>query len=161
MAGKGSGKKTGGKTGSPAKPLTSKDSVSCIVNKVTVDTLCDSLNQLKISLGQTPDQQQNLDIGEQVDIREVISNLISAVQAITSNVNKIKSTQEDQETKIRWQGDEIDEIRQRGFKGNVIVSSLPNQTQGKISLIKTDEELRREKINYHAISYYQSSTGEI
>ena len=34
---------------------------------------------------------------------------------------KIKSTQEEQETKIRWQGDEIDEIRQRGFKGNVIV----------------------------------------
>ena len=37
MAGKGSGKKTGGKTGSPAKPLTPKDFVSCIVvNKVTV-----------------------------------------------------------------------------------------------------------------------------
>ena len=157
MAGKGSGKKTGGKTGSPAKPLTSKDSVSCIVNKVTVATLCDSLNQLKISLGQTSDQQQNLDIGEQVDIREVISNLIAAVQAITSNVNKIKSTQEEQETKIRWQGDEIDEIRQRGFMGNVIVSSLPNQTQGKISLIKTDEELRREKITMqsHIISLVQ------
>ena len=68
MAGKGSGQKTGGKTESPAKPLTSKNSVSCIVKKVTVTTLCDSLNQLKISLGQTPDQQQkpdSVDTGEQ------------------------------------------------------------------------------------------------
>ena len=76
MAGKGSGKKTGGKTGSPAKPLTPKDSASCIVNKVTVHNLCDSLNQLKISLGQTPDQQQKPDsvnTREQVDTREVIS----------------------------------------------------------------------------------------
>lgn len=142
MAGKGNRKK---KTVSSSEL---NDSVSCIVDKCTVDTLWSSLNHLRTSLGLQVDYQEDQD-GENQNLNGVITKLISAVQSITINMDRMRAIQEKQEILIRQQGDEIDEIRQRGLKGSIIVSSLPNPTKGTVSLIKSDDQLRREKMTMH------------
>ena len=40
--------------------------------------------------------------------------------------------------------DEMDECRQRSLKGNLIITSVPNNTRQKVSLLKTDEQLRED-----------------
>ena len=129
-------------------------SVPCLVDKDMIDTLFSSLNQLRVNLGMDSDParepKDGEEDGEPQDIRGVITELISAVQTITNKLSEITSVQEEQEKKLRYQEDEMDEIRQRSLKGNIIVSSLPNKNKGKVSLLKSDDKLKSEKLTMQA-----------
>ena len=145
-------KKDGTKVSSPP----SSGPVSCIIDRSMLDTLFSNMHILRTSLGLEPD---HLEVPEEMeneseevprDIRGLISNLILTVQTITNNLNKVRSVQEEQEKRLRFQEDEMDEIRQRSYKGNIIVSSIPNKSKGKVSLLKSDEQLRSEGLTMQA-----------
>ena len=86
---------------------------------------------------------------------QVLTHLVKAVSALTQQFNSLKEAQVEhpagvdvpevrnlQET-VRVQGDEIDECRQRGMKGNLILCSPT--ANNKINLIKSDDQLREAK----------------
>lgn len=170
MAGRGNNRK-GRKGPIPALIVPSPeetDSVSCLVDKSKLDTLFSTLNYLRSSLGMVPDKprddQPSVEQGEDGsphDIRGVIADLISAVQTLTSNLGKISKIQDEQEKKIRNQDDELDELKQRSLKGNILVSSIPNKSKGKVSLLKTDDQLKSEGITMqaHIISLIKDKYG--
>ena len=160
--GKGNGRNTRGK-----KKDSNPETVSCKVDKSMLNALCGSLNQLQAALGLDPDLDQDiedegdLEEGDAVDIRGLISKLYIAVKSLTNSVNKIQSTQQDQEKRLRSQEDELDDIRQRSLKGSIIVSSFPNQAKGKPTLIKTEDQLKREGLTMqaHIISLVKDKYG--
>ena len=58
--------------------------------------------------------------------------------------------------KTRSHGDEIDEVKQRRMKGNIIVSSISYEKGTKPCLIKTDEKLKAENksLTEHVLSKF-------
>ena len=136
-------------------------------NKVTQDTL-DLLNKALENLtGQSTDQSKETPRGrggagrasQQVDpsnITQVLTHLVKAVSVLTEQMSSMKEAhvaqpaggdgpevQNLRET-VRVQGDEVDECRQRGLKGNLILTSPTNNN--KINLIKSDQQLQEEKL---------------
>ena len=134
-------------------------------NKVTQDTL-DLLNKALENLTgivpndpskETPKGRGGAGRGSQVDpnnVNQVLTHLVKAVSVLTEQMNSLKEAhvaqsgggdapevQNLRET-VRVQGDEVDECRQRGLKGNLILTSPTNNN--KINLIKTDQQLQEE-----------------
>ena len=54
------------------------------------------------------------------------------------------ATEQVKEANARVQLDELDECRQRSFKGNLIVTSLAFPPKGRVCLIKSDEQLKQD-----------------
>ena len=69
----------------------------------------------------------NPDISDSNEIKDVVRNLITAVDALTDNLSNIQTKVEGLDRQFRIQEDELDEIKQRSMKGNIICSSLPNK----------------------------------
>jgi len=122
------------------------DTLSSQVDKDMLDNLFKSLNNLRSTLGLEPEVPE----GAGQDIRGVLGKLITTVQSINDKLSKTMRVQEEQERRMRNQEDETDEIRQRSLKGNIIVSSIPNKAKGKVSLLKTDDQLKAEGMTMHA-----------
>ena len=77
------------------------------------------------------------------DINSVLQALLAIMAAHVEDQKAVKKEQERRmdeiEERVREQGDYLDEIHQRGMKGNLMISSPTNG--GKTSLIKSPEEL--------------------
>lgn len=119
-----------------------------------------SLGQLKNIL-QNNSITQDVDISSSNDINGIIKNLVSAVQALTTNLITTQEKVDNLERRMRSQEDELDETKQRGMKGNILITSLPNKTKGKVCLIKTSSQLKEENISLtnHIISLTKDKFG--
>jgi hypothetical protein len=138
--------------------------ITCNVDQNLLDTLIQSLLLLKSSGENSPGsdsvtsdtetrktrgKRNLLEPPDNTDLNSVLSHLLSAVQTLPERVSEIQSKLGDcNQMKqlfsedIRSHSDEIDELRQRQLKGNLIISSSPNGS--KACLIKTDEKLLEE-----------------
>ena len=80
------------------------------------------------------------------NINSVLKALTTIMMAHLEDQNRIKEEQERRfdeiEARVREQGDHLDEIHQRGMKGNLMISSPTNG--GKSSLLKTPQQLEKE-----------------
>ena len=111
-----------------------------IVDKDMLDTLSKSLNNLLKS-----DKQVEVDPN---DLSSIVNMVVQAVKVITEHVetgcSQAKEVTEGAKDSIeREYVDELDECRQRSFKGNLIITS--HALNGKVSLIKSDQQLDEEK----------------
>lgn len=106
--------------------------------------------------------QPNLDPN---DAGSVIKHLLMAFFIMHKDVSKLKEGMADggswqevggEETKkkvekleerVRVQEDELDEVRQRSLKGNLILSSPSNADKGLSTLLKSDETLAEEGLS--------------
>jgi len=83
------------------------------------------------------------------DINSVLQALLTIVSAQVEDQRRLKAEQdrrfEDIENRVREQGDKLDEIQQRGLKGNLMISSPTNG--GKQSLLKTPAQLEEEGVS--------------
>ena len=79
------------------------------------------------------------------DTDTVLNAILKAVLSLLSQNNKLaeqKKLIKDLEEKNRAQGDLLDEIQQRGFKGGLIFTSP--EGKNKVSCVKSPEELMKE-----------------
>ena len=95
------------------------------------------------------------------DINSVVKKIVVAVNALTDSIAGVKKSQEVLDEKLRVQEDEVDELRQRGLKGNFIITSYPNHTKGKPSLIRTEQQLKEDNVSVtqHVISLAKDKYG--
>lgn len=80
------------------------------------------------------------------DTNAVLNAILKAVLSLLSQNNELteqKKLVKDLEEKNRAQGDLLDEIQQRSFKGGLIITSP--EGKNKVSCVKSQEELRKEK----------------
>ena len=90
------------------------------------------------------------------NINSVLNHILKVVHMLTKNVTSLKEeaaareggdggVSPQMEERVRIQEDEVDECRQRGLKGNLILSSPTNWTTNKVTVIKTDDQLKQDK----------------
>ena len=83
------------------------------------------------------------------DVNSVLQALLTIVTAQVEDQRKLKAEQDRRfdniENRVREQGDKLDEIQQRGLKGNLLISSPTNG--GKTSLLKTPAQLEEEGVS--------------
>ena len=130
------------------------------VNKETIVELTKSLKILIDSSSATGDGRGpgGGAVGEvdETDLNGVLNHLLGAVRVLTDTVQSMRGavvgadsggTSAAIEKRVRQTEDELDECRQRGLKGNLILTSLANNEKGKVCLIKTDEQLSQEGLS--------------
>ena len=88
------------------------------------------------------------------DIDSVLNHILKVVQMLTENITTLKAevsglgeaggVSPQMEERVRIQEDEVDECRQRGLKGNLILSSPTNLANNKATVIKTDDQLKQD-----------------
>ena len=130
----------------PAKPKV------CTVDQDLLDSLISSLSSLRDGLSSTDLQGKSntstTDISSDTsDLNGILNALLQAVKAHAEQLAVQKSNSSNMEQRIRSQEDELDEHKQRGFKGNLIISSQHFPNSRKSTLIKSDEELKKEGVN--------------
>ena len=143
------------------------ENVTCNVDKQLLDTLIRSLHALRGS----NDDGQNAESGEEqhfqldpTDLNSILHHILTAVNDISESVHATRRECHDfaesqskrvehLEKRVRISEDEQDECRQRSLKGNFIVSSVADNAKGKVSLIKSDDQLRDdgESLTQHII----------
>ena len=83
------------------------------------------------------------------DVNSVLQALLTVVSAQVEDQRRLKAEQdrrfENIENRVREQGDKLDEIQQRGLKGNLMISSPTNDV--KQSLLKTPAQLEEEGVS--------------
>ena len=144
------------------KPGKNDTTVSCNVDKKLLDSLILGLQGLR---GNLPDGEQVQAHGgtnpgdgeaEPCDLNSVLHHLLRAVNDLTRNVQVVQGQCDDirkaqdttvvkLENRMRVNEDEIDECKQRSLKGNFIISSPPDPAKHRVSLLKTDDQLRQDK----------------
>ena len=99
------------------------------------------------------------------DINTVLQALLDVFLAQVEDTRNLRLEQQkkhaDLENRIRAQGDQLDEIQQRGLKGNIILSS-PNK-DGKACLIKAPQCLDEENSSVldHALDLVKKKYGVV
>ena len=88
------------------------------------------------------------------DIDSVLNHILKVVRMLTENITTLKAEvagleeaggmSPQMEERVRIQEDEVDECRQRGLKGNLILSSPTNWANNKATVIKTDDQLKQD-----------------
>jgi len=148
------------KNSSQVEPQPSSSQVNSGVDSALVDVLNHSIGQLRSTLENI---SLSFDSSTSKDVNGVIKNLISAVQNLTNNLSGLQNKMENLENRFRSQEDQMDEIAQRGMKGNLIVTSLPNKNKGKFCLIKTPAQLKEENLSVtsHIISLVKDKFGVV
>ena len=83
------------------------------------------------------------------DVNSVLQALLTIISAQVEDQRREKAEQDRRfqniELKVREQGDKLDEIQQRGLKGNLMISSPTNG--GKASLLKSPAQLEEEGVS--------------
>ena len=101
----------------------------------------------KQTRGAKPSTSTNINDIDSSDINSILNALLTAVTATLDTLKEQKVEQGRQmkelQEEVRYQGDEIDEVKQRSMKGNLILSS-PSGQQGKSSIIKPLDQLNKE-----------------
>ena len=90
-------------------------------------------------------------------------HLITSVESLNNQLRSAQDRMNTLESRFRKQEDELDETKQRNMKGNILVTSLPNKTKGKVVLIKTSAQLKEEKetLTTHIISLVKDKFGVV
>ena len=132
---------------------------ACNVDKRLLDSLIQSLHVLRGDLddegqavGGVGDSDATVDPS---DLNSILHHLLSAVNDLTRSVQMSRRQCQDLikthkevvpalEARMRVTEDEMDECRQRSLKGNFIITSVANDARQKVSLLKTDEQLRED-----------------
>lgn len=87
--------------------------------------------------------------GEGENVNSVLRALTTIMMSHLEDLNRVKEEHErrldEVESRVREQGDHLDEIHQRGLKGNLIISSPV--TGGKASLLKSPQQLEKEGVS--------------
>ena len=131
MSGKGKGKK-----------------ITCSINTETLENLTKGLENLR---NQTevaePSSPEKLSDTNPKDLNSVLNALLEAVNVISHQISDIKKKVHGSDEKrlcdeLTFHKAEIDEIKQRSLKGNLILSNGSHQ---EVSLIKSDKELGKNK----------------
>lgn len=154
-----------GASGSPAGSRMTRQNkkndsaVSCSVDKRLLDSLIQNLQALRGNLNEEDQAQGGVSHdGEEVDpsdLNSVLHHLFRAVNDLTQNIKIVRdqcdnikkaqaTTETELEKRMRANEDEMDECRQRSLKGNFIISSPPDPSKQRVSLLKTDEQLRQD-----------------
>ena len=134
-----------------------KNSKSVVTSNVSVTQTADSGSALSSALA-----NMNTD-GK--DINTVLQALLDVFLAQVEDTRNLRLEQQkkhaDLENRIRAQGDQLDEIQQRGLKGNIILSSPNND--GKACLIKTPQCLDEENSSVldHALDLVKKKYGVV
>ena len=99
---------------------------------------------------------------DESDVSGVFNGLLKMVNFMANQLCDMKNvTDTEMIEKSRIHCDEIDEVKQRGMKGNLVVSSISYVKDAKPCLIKTDEQLKTEKktLTEHAQELVLSKFG--
>ena len=133
--------------------------VACNVDKRLLDSLMQSLHVLRGDLdekGQAVGGADDSDVAvDPTNLNSILHQLLSAVNDLTKSVQMSRQQCRELvvnqrevvpalEKRIRIAEDEIDECRQRSLKGNFIITSVANNSRQRVSLIKSDEQLRED-----------------
>ena len=151
----------------PASPVTTRMTkqkssnknegvVSCNVDKRLLDSLIKGLQALRGNLNEENQAMGGVgpmcDEVDPSDLNSVLHHLLSAVNDLTrniqvlqkqcDNIEKVQDTSlQDLKKNMRVNEDEMDECKQRSLKGNFVVSSPPDPSRQRVTLIKTDNQL--------------------
>ena len=143
-----------------SKTSKSDSTVSCSVDKKLLDSLIQSLQALRGNLNEENQAQggasPNSEEVDPSDLNGVLHHLLRAVNDLTRNIQVIRvqcdniekvqdATITEFKERTRANEDEMDECKQRSLKGNFIISSPPDPSGGRVSLLKTDEQLGEDE----------------
>ena len=150
------------------------ESIACNVDKDLLDTLIQSLSVLRGYQDKNNTNEgakSSKDLPTQLDptnLNEILHHILTAVNNLTANVQATqreyqglaeRQAEEIQklEKRVRINEDEQDECRQRSLKGNFIISSVADNGKQRVSLIKSDVQLREdeESLTQHIIDLAQ------
>ena len=143
----------------------SSGGLPCFVDKQLLDTLINSLQVLRGDDVQDHERREDGRDDEEAandsfsadpaDLNSILHHILTAVNDLTKSVHSMRKEicglKDDHnkvvsvlEKKLRSTEDEMDECRQRSLKGNFIIASVPNDARGRVSLIKSDEQLAED-----------------
>ena len=112
---------------------------------VTVEVNSELLDQLSKAFKNLQGEDSTDDLDNDNSANGIFTKMLTVMLSIVTKgglgknpANEVTKLEE----KLRSNEDELDEVKQRGLKGNVVVTSPT--TNGKTSVIKTDEELGKE-----------------
>ena len=160
----------------------------CAVNKDVLDDVINSLVILRGAVEESaepPSEERGrgktrlgaTNRGEKVDptnLNAVLNQILSAVGELMKEVAALKEAGVGQRgavvggeagksltDQVNIQADEIDEMRQRSLKGNLILSSPNLPAIKKVSLIKSDEQIKKEGSNLtqHVLELLKTKYG--
>ena len=131
-----------------------------ILNQETLSTLNNTLSQSGTKF--------NID---NTDTSSIISGLVSAVLFLSKKVDMLESSSTSGSlpgspagpSRIREAEDELDEVKQRSLKGNLILTSPSNIQQGLTSLFMSDTELQANNITFtgHVVDLIRQKYGVV